>query len=242
VVGLHDLPRPDEPRRRAAYAAVALRSDQVVVCSEHERRRLHDLGPADAVVIPHPVERRQPCRPSTSGERGEVAVLGFVYPGKGHDDVIVAASRSRSRPSVLVLGGPAPGHEPLVDELATAATRLGIGLRATGWVPEADLAAETARASVPVVPNCAPSASGSLATWLAAGRRPLVRDSDYAREVAELVPGGLELYPGDDPEALAARLDALASSPSSTLGPGVPDALRPERIARRWAEIAGEAS
>jgi hypothetical protein len=68
-----------------------------------------------------------------------------------------------------------------------------------------------------------------------------VRDSEYAREVSALAPGSVELYCGTDPEALAAKLDAAVASPVSTLGPGVPEALRPERIAFRWTEIAGGA-
>ena len=242
VVGLHDLPRPDELRRRAAYATVARRCDVVIVCSDHERRRLDDLVTVHAAVVPHPVERRRAQVATQHPRTAEVAVLGFVYPGKGHEDVIVAVARSLSRPSVLVLGGAAPGHEDLMSELSENAAQLGVRLRATGWVPDDVLVAGAEQAAIPVVPNCAPSASGSLASWLAAGRRPLVRDSEYAREVSDLVPGGLDIYAGDDPEALAAKLDVAAARPESTLGPGVPDALRPERIARRWAQLAEEAS
>ena len=42
---------------------------------------------------------------------------------------------------------------------------------------------------MPVCPHRHFSASGSLMTWLGAGRKVLVTDSDYAREIDAWLPG-----------------------------------------------------
>jgi hypothetical protein len=168
-----------------------------------------------------------------------VAVLGFVYPSKGHADVLDAAARSTSGLPVVALGGAAPGHDDLVRDLTDKAESIGVAFHTTGWLSDAILVDRARAAAVPVVPNCQPSASGSLATWLGTGRRPLVRDSDYAREIADLVPGGIHLYFGADRAELPARIDEAASSPERTILPEVPASLSPDRIARRWIQIAG---
>ena len=60
----------------------------------------------------------------------------------------------------------APGQAAVLRDATDRLRRVGVGL-----VAHANL-----------------SASGSLNSWLAAGRRPLVRTSDYAHEMAALRP------------------------------------------------------
>ncbi len=233
TVTLHDVPQPgDGPvfaRRAAAYAAVLAAARGWVVSSEHERAlvRRH-LAPADdGTVVPLPV---MPLPvPAGAGPRGPagdeplvVAVLGWVYPGKGHDEVLRACAALRDdRPGPVVLralGRVAAGHDHLREELAGLAGDLGVRLEVSGWVEDVDLPAALTDVHVPVAAHHHVSASGSVNSWVAARRRPLVTDGTYARETAALRPGTLTLVdPGDLPRALA----RAAADPASTwLAPG----------------------
>ena len=76
---------------------------------------------------------------------------------------------------VLVAGGgAAPGHEDLLTELEERAAAAGTQFVATGWLDDAALAAACHRVAVPVAYHRHVSASGSVNSWLAAGRRPVV--------------------------------------------------------------------
>ena len=66
---------------------------------------------------------------------------------------------------------------------------------------------------VPLAAHRHLSASGSIGSWLAAGRRPLVADSSYAREIEQLRPGTIRRY---QPDRLAARLADVLADPGST--------------------------
>ena len=72
------------------------------------------------------------------------------------------------------------------------------------------LAAAIRRVDVPVVPATAPSASASLATWIAHGRRPLTADSAYADELVAASPELVTSYPPHDARLLAAAISAGA--------------------------------
>jgi hypothetical protein len=161
------------------------------------------------VVAPGP-------RPPWAG-RPTLGVLGFVYPGKGHDDVIAAAAAHPDRPGVVAAGAVADGHDDLAADLAETAAAAGVGWTVTGSLSPAGLAAAAAAVDVPLVPGRAVSASGSLLAWLAHGRRPLVADGAYAREVAAAV--GLHLYRDDGERdrlvasALGGRSRTVAAAP-----------------------------
>jgi glycosyltransferase involved in cell wall biosynthesis len=245
VVTLHDCP-PAGPiglrdrMRRHAYRRVASAVDVALVCSHHEAARLRAAGGVDPVVVPHFVEHR-PARPTRGVPAGRrrVVVLGFLYPGKGHHDVLQAVGRLGPGVEVIALGGPAPGHHDLVQDLQRAARRTGTGLSITGWVPERDLEGWLGRIEVPVVANVDPSASGSLATWIAAGRRPIVRAGAYADEWDEVAPETTWRWAGDDPTELAELVSGLLAEPDRTWHGGVPCALRPASIAARHLGAAG---
>lgn len=85
-------------------------------------------------------------------------------------------------------------------------------------MPDAELPARLRAATVPLAPHRVVSASGSIGSWLAAGRRPLVPDVAYTREVAARCPGSLWLY--DDLGAALRR--ALADPAATWLAPGTP--------------------
>lgn len=234
TVTLHDVPQPgDGPvfgRRVTAYAAVLAASRGWVVSSEHERTLVqrHLAPEGDGVVVPLPV-MPLPVR-AGAGPRDRAAdqplvvgVLGWVYPGKGHDEVLRAcATVRRGRPGPVVLralGRVAAGHDHLLDELAALATDLGVGLEVSGWVDDADLPAALTGVDVPVAAHHHVSASGSVNSWVAARRRPLVTDGTYAREMATLRPGTLTLVDANDLPGALTR--AAADPPSTWLAPGV---------------------
>jgi hypothetical protein len=142
-------------------------------------------------------------------------VAGFVYPGKGHEEVIRAAARQPSAPAVIAMGAASAGHTDLVADLRQLASRLGVRFEVTGPLTDPQMAEALAAVAVPLVPARRVSASGSLMSWLAAGRRPLVAAGAYAREVAELCPGAVHLYEPGELDSLVAR--ALMDPPFSRI-------------------------
>lgn len=239
TVTLHDLPQPSDGernlrRRGDAYARVVAVARGVVVNSEHERALLRErLGFEGTVeVIPLPVDPH-PLPDVRPEPDGDVAVVGFFYPGKGHAEVVAAVAGpaagrrgaradrvadGATRPDadatgVVALGRASPGHEAELRQLVDEAAALGVPFGATGYLDDATLLDRMRRASVPVAAHQHVSASGSIATWIAAGRRPLVPDTRYSREMASLRPGTLTLYPEG---GLAAAIAAALADPAST--------------------------
>lgn len=222
-VTLHDVPQDSDGRtlaRRAdAYRQVIRAAELVVVNSRHELALLERAGlrPERSAVIPLPVHaaRRLP-RPSVLDP--VVAVLGFIYPGKGHRETIEATAASGVPLAFLALGGPSRGHEADADELVAHGRSVGVPVSIAGYLPDADLATAAASAAIPVVAHQHISASGSMASWNAAGRRPLVLRSSYTEEMDALRPGTLTLVAlGDLPSAIArAHADPDSTFLSST--------------------------
>ncbi|GIG36014.1 hypothetical protein [Cellulomonas pakistanensis] len=250
TVTLHDVPQESDgarnlPRRAGAYARVVAAADGVAVNSRHEEQLLVEhgvapagrahvipLGSADAApaaaddaataTAPAPADRPAPGAPLVA------LVAGFLYPGKGHDDVVraVAAAadllRAAGTPpgevAVVAVGGPSPGHEDEVDRLRAEADRLGVALRVTGGLDDDAFRAALRGPGIPVASHQHLSASRTLLDWGEAGRRPLVVDSRYAREMADLRPGTLATYPAADLPAYLAR--AWADPASTALPPG----------------------
>ncbi|MFI5934207.1 hypothetical protein [Actinoplanes sp. NPDC051494] len=219
TVTLHDVPQPSDgprnlPRRTDCYARVVRAARGVVVNSRHEAAHLAEAGivPRALGVVPLPVT---PAPPGPRPRPGppDVALLGFFYPGKGHADVVDAVAALASRPRVTVLGGPSAGHENDLRTFTEQAAARGVPVDVTGFVPERDLIARCRQVTVPVVAHRHFSASGSLATWIAAGRRPLVADGRYTREMALLRPATVRpVAPGLLGEAIAGAL----ADPGST--------------------------
>lgn len=217
VVTLHDVPGADpdaarDERRRAGYRRVAGAADAVVVCSEHEADRL-DPRPH---VVPLPVDALGAPGPRPAwADRPTVGVLGFLYPGKGHERVVAAAAGTGAR--VVAIGAASPGHEGLVTRLQAQARAAGVELLVTGPLSGADLHAAALAVTVPAAAYATTGASGSLITWLAAGRRPVVTAGAYADELEARWPGRLRRT-----EDLASGLRAALADPAGTHGPPPP--------------------
>jgi len=222
VVVLHDLPDPaDEAgryRRRArTYARVVDAAGAVVLSSEHERARLAaavgEPAARRAHVVPLPVDPVHVPGPLRPARGRDVAVLGFVFPGKGHHAALVAVAGLHPGATLTAVGRAGDGHHGLIADLTSTATRAGCRFEVTGFVPDEDLPAQLRAAGVPLVPSTVVSASGSLNSWLEAGRRPLVADSEYAREAARRMPGALQLY---RPHELVDRMLEALREPERT--------------------------
>jgi len=237
TVTLHDLPQSSDGdgrfgRRVDGYGAIVREAAGVVVSSEHERDLLHRCGiqPARLAVIPLPLDVAASAPPAPPGPRPqhgprEVGMLGYVYPGKGHDEALAVLPDLPTDVGLTVLGAPSPGHERLVDELHASAAASGRRLRVSGWLPDEKLAAAARAVDVPLAWHRHISASGSIGSWLAAGRRPVVPVHPWTLELERRCPGAL-LLADDLGTAVRACLDDPARTwlaPGTRLGPTAPE-------------------
>lgn len=233
---LHDIPQPGEgaercARRQAAYLRLVNSADVVATNSQSEARRLESAG--DIHVVPLPIEDPRPLAAApgppaagpAAGTTPSIGIFGFVYPGKGCEDVIDAAPAG-SR--IVLLGKVAYGHADYVAGLHERAAARDIDLECTGYIPDDELPAALDAITVPVCAHRHVSASGSLNTWIAHNRVPLTAASDYMAEVAERWPGHLRLY---TPGELAEELAAACRTPASTWADTPPPAWG-------WPEVA----
>lgn len=256
---LHDLPSGgDGPgryeRRRAAYAAMARAASVVIVASRHEERLLRTAlaeegftagGELHVVPLPLAHPAGPPDPQPHHGRQRDLVVFGFVYPGKGHVPAIDALVGPPALPAdvgVAALGAVSPGHEHLVDELASRADALGRRFTVTGHVPEAELIARLRSAAVPVAPHEHVSASGSIGSWCSTGRRPLVPAADYVDELESRCPGAVLRYGvGGAFASLTEAARAALDDPGLTwLGPEVELHPTPDEAAAGYARILDE--
>lgn len=215
-VTLHDVPQASDgernrPRRRAFYRAVTEAARAVAVNSAHERDLLgeEDVWGGPVAVVPLPVDERPATRASSDDA---VGVLGYFYPGKGHDEALAAAVAA-GVPRLTVLGRASEGHAADLEAFVHRADAAGVAVEVTGWLDDADMAARVARVAVPVIAHRHVSASGSLTSWIGWGRRPVAVRNRYVDEMARLRPGTLSVV---EPDALAdaiaiARADAMTT-------------------------------
>jgi glycosyltransferase involved in cell wall biosynthesis len=220
TVTLHDLPQPsdgpDNHRRRADCYGRVIAAARGVVCNSNWEAGLVAALPAKGgVVIPLPVDPATTDRPLPT--RREIGVIGFVYPGKGHEQAIDAAAAltlaGGAPVAVVALGAVSDGHATTADQLGAHARRRGVPFSITGYLTEAEMLGRARQVLVPVAAHRHLSASGSIGSWLAAGRRPLVADSSYAREIEQLRRGTIQRY---QPDELAATITGALADPAST--------------------------
>lgn len=241
-VTLHDVPQASDGernriRRGAAYAEVAEAASGVAVNSAHERMLLGEerVWSGPAVSIPLPVTM-QPESPRPHGD-GAIGVLGFFYPGKGHDEAARAALAA-GIPRLVVLGRASEGHAAELETFVRRAEADGLAVEVTGWLEEGEIARRGRAVSVPVIAHRHVSASGSLASWIGWGRRPVAVRNRYIDEMAALRPGTLTVA---DDGHLAAAVRRVADRPDLSwhgfdrLPMAWPDAAR--SYAQWWNEL-----
>lgn len=231
AITLHDVPQvcdgPELVRRRArTYGALVSASVGVAVCSAHERSLLREVvGIAEdsVAVVPLPIDPTPggpPPRTTNPAGPPTVAVLGYLYPGKGHRELLDDLAGTDPPVGVLAIGRPSERHQDLPAELSAVAARHGISFRTTGFVPDDQLLAQLRAPVIPVAPQTKISASASINTWIGAGRRPLVQAGRYAEELAGRLPGAVRIY---RPGRLRAEVDRARADPTLTW---LPDRLR----------------
>jgi hypothetical protein len=102
----------------------------------------------------------------------------------------------------------------MVEDLTARALERGIRFVVTGYVPDRDLTRVLRDVDVPVAAHRHVSASGSINSWIAVGRRPIVLDGDYAGELDTRMPGAVTGVGGA--RGLAAAIQCALEEPSST--------------------------
>ncbi|MDQ1085197.1 MULTISPECIES: glycosyltransferase [Microbacterium] len=214
---LHDVPQASDgernrPRRRAFYREVVESARAVAVNSAHERELLREEGVwrGPVAIVPLPVETAEPSASVADDE--SVGVLGYFYPGKGHDEAL-AATVAAGMTRMAVLGRASDGHAADLDAFVRRAAGAGVAVEVTGWLDDAEMTARARRVAVPVIAHRHVSASGSLASWIGWGRRPLAVRNRYIDEMAALRPGTLRVV---EPEELAGEVAAARIDPSAT--------------------------
>jgi len=239
------LPRP-------AKQAVALLSDPFTLWSERSlARKLDGVAaltrtgaerlarrmklPADRVsVIPHGT-LVLPQRPLPEPEPIRLLYFGFIYSGKGIEDLIDAVGRLRSespelaeRLRVTIAGGTAPdiafgAQGSYLDELRERASRRGLSQQ-VDWeldIDEHDIPSLIQRHHVMVLPyresrklallGQMRGTSGALAWAIACGRGAITSDARaFAEEISQ---GNGSAYRQGDVAALAARLREVLEQP-----------------------------
>lgn len=217
-VTLHDMPQEsDGPRNRArrrdAYALVARSARGVVVNSVHESALLReeDVWSGAVARVPLPVEVRAAAGGVDTTD-GSVGVLGYFYPGKGHDEAAIAAAAAGLR-RMTVLGRASDGHAEDLAAFVRRAEALDVSVEVTGWLDDDEIARRGRAVAVPLIAHRHVSASGSLASWIAWGRRPVAMRNRYIDEMAQLRPGTLAVA---DEHELGAAVRAAAADPAST--------------------------
>jgi len=220
VVTLHDIFERQGLRQRWLQPeAWSLRylgrvADRVVVHSEVEVERLGGLVPPERIaVVPHFVERRELAlgpaearqRLGLAGRR-LVTLLGFVYGRKGHRYAVEAVPDLPDDVVMVYAGGPVAGRSFVYDLALSKARELGLGhrFRITGYLSEDDLETWIAATHLAILPFTDLSASGSLSSWIAAGKPMLVSDLPGFREYERRVPGALRFFAPTEPGPLAA--------------------------------------
>ena len=191
-----------------------------------------------ATVIPHgieriaPVEREEARRDLGLDDRLVALCFGFLAPYKGLETALEAGERAGDDIVVVAAGAEHPrlaaGGDDYADRLRD---RFGTTARFTGWVPGDDVVRWFCAADVALFPYPQPfSSSGAVALALACGT-PMLLSAPLARCIG--APSDLVT---STPDALAARLRALADDPG-----GLADLRRWTACladGRSWSDVA----
>lgn len=216
-----------ERQAAALVRLVARRAARVVVCTAEEARRTEALLPDDAVarrrvaVIPHVVEDRPPLPDAADAKaalglagRRVVTLLGYVHRRKGHALVVEALPLLPLDATVVFAG--AEAQPAFAAALRRRAEALGQAhrLRWTGYLEDAAFAHVLAATDLAACPFERAAASGSLATWIAAGTPVLASPLPLVHETNARAAGAVATFAPHAPEAFAAAARRLLTRPT----------------------------
>jgi glycosyltransferase involved in cell wall biosynthesis len=260
VVTLHDVFARQGLRQRHLQPDVwSLRwlgrtADRIVVHSQIEVERLRGIVPVERLrVIPHFVERRElPLSPGEArarlglADRRIVTLLGFVYGRKGHRYAVDAVPFIPDDAIMVYAGGPVEGRSFVYDLATSKAEELGLGdrFRITGYLSDEELETWIAATHLAILPFTDLSASGSLSSWISAGKPMLVSDLPGFREYARRVPGSMNFFGPTEAWPLGSAINELLARPLPDPDPSVQKlgrVLGMERTVDRYIVVAREA-
>ena len=185
--------------------------DGVVVHSRHQAETIRKSGCEKVAVIPLFVPRA-PHRPENE-PGSNVTLFGYFSPDKGQDIAIEAWARMGPSAPKLVLAG---GVRRKEDENYLAECRalirkhgLDAKIEITGYVPEEKLDALYREARLVLTPFRVTTGSASITAAFARGAPVLASDLPLNRELAERVPGCVDFFKTESPEALAKEVLAI---------------------------------
>jgi len=214
VMIIHNvLPHEWHPGSRWVASRALRIPDRVIVHSVEQARVAEELGAGHVTVATLPLHgpravSSMPPEPSTGPAR-HLAFFGFVRPYKGLEDLLRALSLTRTQPRLTVMGEfwePVQRYRRLIREH-------GLGDRVSlrpGYASDSDVSSLLLQSDALVLPYR--SATGSQMPRLAFSHGTPVLTTD-AGDLGTQVRHGIDgfVFPANDPEALAAAIDALYS-------------------------------
>lgn len=210
VLTLHDVPQLEEGaerfnRRRMVTRTLAAAAVLVVVSSESEQQRCARMGIATSLV-PHPLFP-VPVGPAPTDAASQVSartlvVAGFVHPGKGISEFLDRLGDVRGTAldgwQLRLVGDAAFRHRAYVRHVERSARSVGLDFHHTGPVTTGRWRKEMLDASIPIAPHLHCSASGSILSWSAHGRRPVVSGHPFTRELVAQRPDSMTVVGDHD--------------------------------------------
>lgn len=231
VVTVHNvLPHESSPWFLRASRLLCRQARHVIVHSEANRRQfLEHFNPdpdrvscipmgVDAAVGPLPAKEAARRSLGVPADRPTLLFFGTIRPYKGLGDLLCALAIVRAKhPSVQLLIAGKP-WEPLAPYQAIIDARaLGDCVHTTlDYIPETDVPTWCAAADLAVLPYTHFDAQSAVgAQVLAAGRPLIVTDTGGLPELVGHDPRWIA--PPNDPEALAAKLNAFLDDPEDAM-------------------------
>ena len=194
---------------------------RLLTCHPTEARRVEAITNSSRLqVIPHFVEPRA-ALPSQGAAKAAlslsdgvtVTLQGFIYRTKGHELALRALAQLPEGFHLVFAGGIVPGNEAFLAHLQRLVADLGVAhrLRITGYLSDVELERYLAASDLALCPFETLSASGSLSTWVAAGRPILAAAHSQIDDYNALAPGAIQTFSPYTPEALAAAIQSNLS-------------------------------
>ena len=200
------------------------RASSIILHSKSEKRHLkfRSIYEHKIRIIPHFAEERAMRMGANEAKRhlklenGTVlTILGFIFPRKGFELAIRALALLPPNFTLVFAGGPSKGNEHFLKRLIKLAHDLGVieRLRITGFLSNEEQDQYMAATDIALAPNMFMSASGSLATWIAARKARILVARHAELELYErLVPGALNTFVPFTPNSLASAIISIDSN------------------------------